>query len=1319
MKKALQILLLALLFLPGRAQGESYLWFHHINVTPDVVRTVCPDPSGRVWLGTSRGLFRLGDQPDAVRYDLFPTCFQRGINEISPFLDGQLLVRTQDGSLVVYDPVRNTVEEDFNAVLRSWGTDLTSRWSLTVKADNEGGLWCYEGDVLYRKEKSAPLARLVCRTDGPIRDVDYDGKDCVVVTDSLLYLIPVNDPGETLSFPHGIVFHRTGIWVVLDREGNLWVGSEGLHRFDRKTFRKDCLLRDISVMDMIRNRSGNVLVASGTAGIWSFSPEGSLMERIEHQPFELSSISSNNVRLLREDADGALWVSYNKPTVSVCRPGNLAFPGRHIPLLQQAGLEENVISLCQAPDGSVWFGTDGRGVFRRDAETGSFTAMDIPLPQPAVTALFFDSKGRTWIGTYLGGVYCLAGKKIRHFLPTISCFTILEDNSGDIWLGSQGDGLIRMNGSLEGDPVPVDMKYNRWVFQMAEVDDILYAATSNGLFRIDPDRMEGVRIEGNRSGTQQLCNRHFTSVVPDSRGLLWLAGNQSSVPLEVYDVRRDTILYIPQLEGHVVKSIVEDEYRNVWLSTEKFLFQIIVNYDPVSRQYAFLPSGYQFREQEASMSYNNPRAAIRLADGNLLFGGTAGYQQIPVSAFPPHVPLQETPAICVTALKIDDEYIGTGKVHGGRVILEKDISMLPGITLRHQENDVSLILSAGDYTSPFETVLFYRIQEKEGAWKQVRDNIIELNRLTPGRYDLEIAGGNPDGSLSAQILPFYVEIQAPWYATRWAYLLYFLLLGATVALLAYYYIDRQRRKISLEQIRQEADRQHQLNEMKLRFFTNISHDFRTPLSLIITPLETYLNDSSHKAEEPFFRPVYRNAVRLLNLVNQILDFRKLEADSVRLNLTYGNLVPFLRDICSSFTLFADEKSIRLDFEPQQEEILTSFDKDKLSKTVMNLLSNAFKFTPVDGSIAVRVKADGSDAVISVADTGPGIPDAQKEAVFRRFYQYQGDDAPYIGSGIGLHIVKEFVQLHGGSVSVSDNHPSGSVFTVRIPLRGKEASAAPDVEEEAVPDGGLSVSTGGKTILLVEDNADFRTFVAGQLGEKFTVYTAADGRSALQVLEKKDIDLIISDIMMEGMDGLELCKAVKMNLSTSHIPFILLTAKALAEDEIRGLELGADDYVTKPFHMQILLLRIQKLLDAQQQARQKFREKLDVAPSEITITSLDEQFLAKAVRLTEENMSDPDFSVEKLSSLIGAHRTHLYKKLLALTGKTPVEFIRTIRLKRAAQYLLQSQMYVSEIAYQVGFNSPKLFTRHFKEEFGMTPTEYQRQNGVGTVPEEGS
>ena len=1308
MTRFLPVLLLTVLFLSPLRAEEGYHWFHHIQAAPDDVRAICPAPGGRVWLGTNRGLFRYGDFPGEIRYDLYPDVFLQGVNDISSLADGKLLVRTRNGgALWVYDPEENTAC-GFDEYMSGWGLDASAGWDMKVFPDPEGGIWISGSGRLYRKDPGEEKVRLLADVHAPIRKYDSDGNRFCVLTDSLLYLFSVNRPGEGLSVRHGIKANGTGMSVALDEEGNVWVGSDGLYRFRGEDLRKETILETLPVMDILRSRSGGILAATGISGIYSFSADGKMRQHLMHRSFESGSLSSNNIRSIREGEDGALWVCYAKPLVSVCLPGSMESPSRHILPLVHSGLEENVISIAQAPDGTVWFGTDGQGIFCLDPDTQEFRVPEITLSHPSVTSLFFDSRGRAWIGTYMGGLYCRDGKKVCHFLPNTSCFSILEDRSGNIWAGMSGQGVYWIPGDLDGDPEPVDMLSKRWVYQLSEGKDAIYAATTGGLVSIRPDTREASLLTGTRSGRQAFSNRYFASIVRDSRGLFWTAGIRSDCPLEVFDPIRDTILRIPGLEKQNIKSIVEDRDRNLWLAAEKNLIQVIVNYDSDRGRYTFHPSIYRLRNAEPFTGSYNGRVAVRLSDGTLLFGGTAGYQRIPPTAFPPSASLPKAPALSVTAVQVNNGY---------RWI--DDTTREKGLRLGHQDSDVSVIISAEDYASPFVTTLLYRLRNKESAWKPVRGNVIDLNRLSPGHYDLEVGNGNPDGSLSGSVLPFSIDILAPWYATGWAYFLYALLLVSAVALFVYYYTDRQRKQISLDQIRQEAERQHQLNEMKLRFFTNISHDFRTPLSLIITPLEAYLDDEAHKGEEPFLRPIYRNAVRLLNLVNQILDFRKLEADNVRLDYSYGNLVPFLKDICSSFTQFAHETGRRLSFVADEKEILTAFDKDKLSKILMNLLSNAFKFSPENGTVTVRVSRSGDRFVLSVEDNGPGIPDSRKEEVFERFYQYRGGDSTSIGSGIGLHIVREFVRMQGGTVSVSDNHPSGSVFTVSLPLRGKDevTSGEPEEGEPDIPGPDIGPVSSGKRLLLVEDNEDFRDFLKGQLSDEFQVYTASDGKEGLQVLEQVDVDVIISDIMMEGMDGLELCKAVKTNLATSHIPFILLTAKALADDEIRGLKVGADEYITKPFHMQILRLRIRKLLEAHLQSQRRFSEKLDVSPSEITITPLDKQFMEKAIRLTEENMTDEDFSVEKLSSLLGMHRAHLYKKLMSLTGKTPLEFIRIIRLKRGAQYLIKSQLYISEIAYRVGYNSPKLFSRHFRSEFGMTPREYQTQNGITFSPEE--
>ena len=381
----------------------------------------------------------------------------------------------------------------------------------------------------------------------------------------------------------------------------------------------------------------------------------------------------------------------------------------------------------------------------------------------------------------------------------------------------------------------------------------------------------------------------------------------------------------------------------------------------------------------------------------------------------------------------------------------------------------------------------------------------------------------------------------------------------------------------------------------------------------------------------------------------------------------------------------------------------------MNKVVYNLFSNALKFTPAGGSISLSFSSGQDGVTIAVADTGKGIPDSDKPNIFKRFYQSASNDRCLTGSGIGLHIASDYVKLHHGTISITDNRPVGSVFTISLPVSASGAQTVPLLEEKAMPTDKIPKADDLKTILVVDDNQDMLSFVSACMRESYHVHTATDGVAALNLLEQEQIDLIISDVMMPGMDGFELCQRVKTDINLSHIPVILLTARTTDVSRIEGLQLGADDYITKPFNVEILRLRVKKFIDWEQNNHREFRQKMNIEPSEITITPLDEQFIKKAIALVEKNIADSDFSVETMATEVGMSRTTLYKKLMAITGQGPAEFIRTIRIKRGRALLETSQMQVTEIAYAVGFTTVKSFTMNFKAEYGMTPSEFRNQS----------
>ena len=612
---------------------------------------------------------------------------------------------------------------------------------------------------------------------------------------------------------------------------------------------------------------------------------------------------------------------------------------------------------------------------------------------------------------------------------------------------------------------------------------------------------------------------------------------------------------------------------------------------------------------------------------------------------------------------------------------------------------------------------------------------VTYTNLAPGTYILKVKATNSDGYAGTEEASLKIVILPPFWMTPWAYIVYALLIVGVVSFSLYAVQRRERNKFRIRQIEEDAKKREELSQMKFRFFTNVSHELRTPLTLIISPMESMMKEITDEKLHGKLQLMYRNAQRLLNLVNQLLDFRKNEMAGLHLTLSEGDIVAYVRSICTSFLMLSEKKHVHLTFFSAMESLNMSFDEDKIGKVVMNLLSNAFKFTPDGGRVDVALemsKEMSGRLLIKVSDTGVGIRDEDKERIFERFYQVEQEEPEHqsTGSGIGLSLVRDFVTLHEGTVRVVDNVGSGSVFLVELPVKHirvsppKPAPLTEEVEEheELLPgmeEEALSVDLlddmednedekEKPLALIVDDNEDLVAFMKDSLSLYFRIQSASNGREAWQKIPELMPDVIVSDVMMPEMDGNELCRWVKTDKRTSDIPMILLTARQAVEDKVEGLTIGADDYVTKPFNVEILILRMRKLIDLSK--KRKAKSLIDPEPSEIAITSLDEKLVENAIKYVEANIGRCDLSVEELSRGLGMSRVHLYKKLLQITGKTPIEFIRVIRLKRAAQMLRESQQNVSEIAYQLGFNNPKYFSKYFKDEFGVLPSVYQEREG---------
>lgn len=828
------------------------------------------------------------------------------------------------------------------------------------------------------------------------------------------------------------------------------------------------------------------------------------------------------------------------------------------------------------------------------------------------------------------------------------------------------------------------------------------------------------KIQG-QSDSMKLSNDAVNHVYKDSRGLVWIATREG---LNVYDTRRHMFLDlspVAEAKGNFIAAITEDQERNMWVSTSRKVIRVTVASDGKG-SYLFDSRAYNSEDGLQNCDFNQ-RSIKTLHNGIIAIGGLYG-----VNVFAPdHIRYNKMlPNVMFTGLSLFDEAVKVGQSYGGRVLIEKELNDVENVEFDYKQNIFSVSFASDNYNLPEKTQYMYKLEGFNNDWLTLPVGVhnVTFTNLAPGKYVLRVKAINSDGYVGIKEATLGIVVNPPFWMSWWAYLLYAAGLVVVLFLARYRMLKREREKFHLQQIENEVAKNEEINNMKFRFFTNVSHELRTPLTLIISPLEGMLKETTDELQSTRLQLMYRNAQRLLHLVNQLLDFRKGEMSTHQLSLSEGDIISYVHSVCNSFLLMADKKHIQFSFFSGIDTFSMAFDADKVGKIVMNLLSNAFKFTPEGGRVTVMIEhvtGTPDTLEIKIADTGIGISDVDKEHIFDRFYQadHKGVEET-TGNGIGLSLVRDFVTLHEGEVKVFDNIGTGSVFVIQFPVKHvetqvqlpEETGMSVGDEEDREMKEEVREETGRKDfplLLVVDDNEDFRIFMRYSLELQYRVKLAVNGNEAWEMMQEELPDLVISDVMMPQMDGNELCRLIKQDKRTAHIPVILLTARQNTEAKLEGLQTGADDYVTKPFNMTILVLRIRKLIELSRYHRVT-QGMIDPAPSEIVITSLDEKLIEKAIKYVEDNMSRTELSVEELSRELGMSRVHLYKKLLQITGKTPIEFIRVIRLKRAAQLLRESQLHVSEVAFEVGFNNPKYFSRYFKDEFGVLPSVYQEKEG---------
>jgi len=1315
--------ILGLLF-AMQANGQPTYIFHHLTTENGLsnsnIRAILKDRYGFLWIATAYGLNRYdgyGFKSYIMKSGMPNSLSSNDIQELQEDGLGNLWVRGV--SYVVYNRQKDNFITDVPKFLQNLGIQVDGNYKIYV--DKRQDLWVLTRQKAFfydTRKKSLKVFELKVQIDDETTtELADDGESLYGISNSgFLWQISKRSGNQTLfgvqnivkgeAYPNLYVDSRKGIWIFTSINGVIYRKNpnEDWVKLSLSAFANDQNIRILQLMD---DANGNIWIGTDHNGLFIYDRANDVIANLLNDPSKSASIASNNVTCIYRDNNGTIWLGHSKKGISYYHDSFLNIVNFEDPNCR------DINAILEDRDGNIWLGTDGNGLYKK-GKTKDSEINKIPIGNRAVVSLLEDRKGRIWIGTFMDGLFCLENGKINHFTKDNSrlagndIWNLVEDRYGNLWIGTLGGGLQCLrNGNVNLDSLitvcetlkhPLSMHYDG--------GDKLYIGSVWGLYLVDITTSNYTIFTSNKKGTQTFREMLISNVFRDVEDNIWLGHLEG---LTLWDRKKDTLYFIDKEQGlsdNTVHGIIEDNHRNIWVTSSNGLSVLSLSRD--ARGIVHVTSRNFSTKDGFKDNYFNNHAIYKLKDGDILLGGTEGFIKVnPIKIDEKNKPPAK---VIFTGLTLGNSKILVDSAYRGRKILTHPMELTNALRFAYNDRLISLQFATGDLLNADKVKYAYKLDGFHNQWQNTTENRIVFSSLAPGDYMLFVKACNSDGVWSDQTSVLSIEVMPPFYLSTTAKISYILIF---IGMIAYgLYNTRKKHILKLEQqrIQLEHEQKANLDEMKLRFFTNVSHDLRTPLTLILTPLQTILNGPLEESVRKKLDMIRKSAEHLLHLINTLLDFRKLDVGVEILRQKSGDLVGFIKELCVPFYSYAIDRQIRFSVVDKVETQSVQFDHDKIRKTMLNLLSNAFKFTPDGGTVTVSMYKDNDRICVAVSDTGVGICDADKPHVFERFYQAL-QQQEHTGSGLGLHIASEYVRMHGGIITVENNAPKGTIFIVKLPVENAEINEKRSTEEsetDEVFDSEEKSELHSRPVLLfVDDNRDLCEFMADSISDDYTVLLAFNGEEALDQLQKTDVNIVVSDVMMPVMSGIELCERIKNNIQWSHIPVILLTARTAEENQLEGLKVGADDYLTKPFNFNILKLRIQRFIEWTEKCHRSFSQKLDVSPGEITITPLDEHLIGKAINVVEEHINDADFSVEELATIVGLSRSHLYKKLMSITGKGPAEFIRTIRLKRGRQLLEKSQLQIAEIAYNVGFNSPKRFTINFKNEFGISPSDYVR------------
>ena len=1336
------------------------------GISNNQINSIYKDEKGFMWFGTMSGLNRY----DGYKFQVFrnnpkdsSSISDNYISKIMGLPERKMLVSTRN-YLNVYDPLTEKFDHDPSNYFKKWnlpGADSL----LDIKRDQTGNFWfLFTGSGLFSySPKQHKTINYAVQIGKDVSSFCFDQK-------GNLWTLKQTGLIEQFDSNKKKIFHTTALrekigsdnrsqnTLFVDADDDIWLWSANNHfgvfyyspkanridQYNAKGTAAFHLPSDI-IEGIIQDKEGTIWIASDHGGVNLVDKKKGIVRYILNDPYDSKSISQNSINSIYKDDGGIIWLGTYKRGICYYNESLIKFPLVEYKVSNKGGLSHgDVTRFIEDDQGNLWIGSNGGGLIYYDRRNNSFTTYkhsnknSNSLSNDVIISLCIDREKKLWIGTYFGGLNSFDGKNFTHFRHNQNdtntiiddrVYSIMEDTDGKLWIGTFA-GLDRF-----------DKKVKKFIHHKANTgagtlssniitaitkdrNETIWISTAYGFNKFDRKTNVFTVFKNNINDTNTLSKNNVHCAAADRNGYLWIGTREGLNILNPVTNQIRRIHVKDGLPDNTIQAILEDKSGNIWVSTPNGLAKITIQNAATFDEISFNVESFN-EVHNLQASEFNENAAVKLQSGELVFGGPNGFNIF----YPERINETEIPSKVVIAdFQIFNQSVTVGQMINGRPITKFAIPEAKEIVLKHKENVFAIEFAALHFSQNPKERYAYILEGFNKEWMTTTASLrrATYTNLDPGTYYFKVKAENHSGNWGEPVT-LKIVVQPPFWRTPLAFMIF-----AGLCILALYFarrftLERAHLKYNIKEQKREAERMHELDMLKIKFFTNVSHEFRTPISLILAPTDKMLRLTKEPGQVENLHLIKRNARRLLNMVNQLLDFRKLEEQELRLSPTPGDVIEFIKETSLSFIDLAESKQIDYSVDSNVESFHTWFDTGKLERILFNLISNAFKFTHEYGRIEVLAdiiyEKSQEHLELRIKDTGIGIDKEKQEKIFEQFFQTNTPSSiANHGSGIGLAITKEFVQLHQGTIQVESEVNKGSTFIVRIPLKKVEEGGfnenTPDKSNKSgdnkshILNGNTIPEIDGKrkTILLVEDNADFRFYLKDNLKSYYNIIEAQNGRIGWQKALSQHPDLIVSDINMPELNGIELSKKLKTDQRTFSIPIILLTALTGDEYHIQSLNTGADDYMAKPFNFEILLSKINNFLSQQDKLRKTYQRQVQIKHNDLVLekgNNEEDQFIMEALQVVEKNLSNIDFSVEEMSRSLHMSRAGLYKKIFTITGKTPIEFVREIRLQKAAKLLKTGKMTISEVAYEVGFN-PKSFTKNFKVFFKMLPSEFQEK-----------